>query len=386
MVMVLALFNISGAILIGFQRFKDYAWRISTGYALQFIAVWIGGTFFSLVGILIGLVIGPVVAASILLKGGTEAARSYGLKLHWKEYRWSWPVMRSILNFTVPSQIAGFIATPVLWLVYTILTLKKGFVEVGLFSAAFVFYQAVLFVAQSFSLPALPVLSEIQATADQARFNRALNKNLRASWSITLPICFMGATLGRTIVLLVYGKKYEAAGTMILFTSFSALWSVMFYALSVAVSSLGKMWDILFFNIFWSAIALALSWKWSAAHGSMGVAAAYFMSYLLLVIVTLPYSAWRFGFRFEGILRMVIFSLVTLEVAYVVTFHSSQLASWVLFGLLGPTLIWAEWNWMLDEEDHHFIKSSTLRLTSRFVFKARGGRSKLRADAKTTIH
>lgn len=371
LVLVLAFFNLSGAILIGFQRFKDYAWRISLGYACQLVAVWIGGTLFSLAGILIGLVIGPILGSVILLKGGSNAAREYGLKLHWNAYRWSWPVMRSILNFSIPSQIAGFLATPVLWVVTTILSLKKGFVEVGLFSAAFVFYQAILFIAQSFSAPALPVLSEIRATADQALFNRALNANLRASWSLTLPLCFLAATLGKTIVLLVYGTKYLGAGTMIFFTSFSAFWFVMFCALSVAITSLGKMWDILFFYAFWSAIVTALSWKFSAVYGSMGVAAAYFMSYLLLMMMTFAYSAWRFGFRYKDIGRMSFFSIVSVAIANVIAFHSSRASSWALSAILTPTLIWAEWKLMLNEEDHHFIESSIQSLTAKFFFKNR---------------
>ena len=221
------------------------------------------------------------------------------------------------------------------------------------------------------SLPALPLFSEVQSTADRSRFNRILNRNLRGMWVLTLPLCLIVALLGRTAVTMFFGRVYGEAGSLVLLTSFTALWFVVSNALVISIASIGRMWDIFALNVAWNSIALALAWYWIPRYGSLGLASAYFVSYLAFWTLLRVHTEKRFGWQFVGNLRIMFLTFCTLVAAYLGIRWLDPKLCWGLAAILAPLLAWIEWKWVLGADDRTFLKGLLAEGVSRLTDRAK---------------
>jgi len=359
-VVALSLFSVGTSMLMGFQSFDEYGRALIGQAALQLAAVWVGVAFWGLTGALIGITIGAAAGLGLVMQAGKDAIRKSGLSVRWKE--WSWPVMREILNFSVPAHLSGLVVAPAFWAANTALAVKSGFAEVGLFNVAFVFWQLVLFVPQNLSVPALPFMSEMQATVNWERFSRAVSRNLRAMWAVALPICFICSLLARPVVHFLYGPQYAAAADLVLLITFAALWVVISSAIGYAVASLGKMWEALALNSMWAVTMLGLVLWWVGGRGSKGLAAAYFVSYLLFALVVWQYSERWLGVRYARTAGITLLTMGALVLAYGVSHSLATVGSCLVAALLAPFLIMSEWKWILDENDRNLVRQAVARL------------------------
>jgi O-antigen/teichoic acid export membrane protein len=360
-----SLVQVAGAVLIAFQRFRDYAWRTAAGYGLQLVAAWIGAALFGLLGVLVGLLTGLLGGFFIILAAIRRALRDHKLSLGWGHWKLSWTLMRSILNFSVPAQLSGYVGLPVYWIATTILSRERGFREVGLFSVALAFLQASLFLQRTVSLPSVPMLSEIQATGDWQRFNRVVNGNLRALWALSLPGCFALVLLGKTIVLSFYGPQYLAAARIVFFMTFSGLLYVVTSALQAPLVSLGKMWRVLAVSCAWSAMVLGGAAFWIPKYGALGLGAAYLCGYLLWVLL-LALLLHQVGVRLGANWRIAVLTVGAMLVGSCGALLGLRL-SLLSLAFFGPALAWSEWVFVLSESDRELIKVILRNVKGRAV-------------------
>lgn len=119
-----------------------------------------------------------------------------------------WPLMR----VAAPIGLAGVFGTILFRIDTALLAWFESEVVVGQYGAAFRLFESTLFVSWSVGTAVYPVLSRLSRTTDPpiaSVFDRAV----KLVFALTLPVAVAAATLGGSLVDLLYGPAYSEART-----------------------------------------------------------------------------------------------------------------------------------------------------------------------------
>ena len=191
------------------------------------------------------------------------------VRVRYTRYRWRLDTAywRYLLREGLPVG-AGMVLRRISWYVDTFMLMALSTVgSVGLFSAAYRVIQMVNVIPFTLSVPLFPVLSRL-AIESHAKVFAVYNRAQKIFVLLGLPIGLWIVVLGPQLVVLLFGKEYDAAGptlrimglvAVMLFLNslfvylFSALGKQKFYMTSIAVSllinilldlTLIPLWDI----------------------------------------------------------------------------------------------------------------------------------------------
>jgi O-antigen/teichoic acid export membrane protein len=265
-------------------------------------------------------------------------------------------ILKEIFNFGFPALLAGLLVPPAYWWANTLLARHAGFEEVGLFGVAFALAQLIMLVPSSLSIPAVSFMSETRAAAGQARFSKLVTANLRLMWALALPPCMGCALASGLIVQVCFGQGYVRATGLMFWTSFTALWIVIGTQMGLAITSLGRMWEGFGVNTIWLVMFVGLASWWTTKYGAYGLAAAFFVSYLIFGLVLWQYSKRWLKIRYEGVRGIALLTLGAVGVSYLASSHFGVLISSLMAVFFSLALVWAEWKLVLDNNERNFIK------------------------------
>lgn len=194
-----------------------------------------------------------------------------------------------LLNLAFPAFFSGLVMTPALWITTTRLSVAKGFSEVGLFNICFGLFQMILFLPMAVGMPLIPMIAESYRT-DSERLKRLIRPSLEIVAFVTLLLSAAIGIFARPVIFLLYGPGYlEAARPMTLMAG-AVFFSSLGYVVGHYFSGTGKMWTGMGFNLLWFGVLIGLALWLITGLGVLGLAAAFWISYLLMAIGILIYA------------------------------------------------------------------------------------------------
>jgi O-antigen/teichoic acid export membrane protein len=131
-----------------------------------------------------------------------------------------WAESRVLWTFSTPAFLSAALAGPAIWAANTILVNQPGgYAEMGMYSAASQWRNAISFVPAVVAQFALPLLSNLNGERDATRYGKALRWNLiitaAVSTAVALPVTFAAP-----YIMGLYGKGFQPAA----FDSFRQEW------------------------------------------------------------------------------------------------------------------------------------------------------------------
>ena len=248
---------------------------------LVLLGAWTWGIEGAIWGLAISMLLTVLATRWVVLK---EWQR-FQLRLCWQDAMQEW---RILLHFSLPTFLSGISVGPVIWGCSALLANQPaGYVELGVYSAANQWQQAIQFLPGLLGTALLPVLAEKYGRGDWQGSLSVMWKMVKMVAWIALPLAGLISVLSPWIMR-GYGESFVAgSGALVLSAITAALLATMTPVGSLITAS-GCMWVGFWMNMGWGVIMLATSW-WMVRWGAEGLAAARLVAYLC-------HAGWTFGF------------------------------------------------------------------------------------------
>ena len=225
-----------GTVFRAFERMKFQALVVLTNRILS--------TALALVAVSLGA--GLVVVCATYLAGsagaflfGAIALRRYFPPVDFGEMRRS--VARSLVRTGIPLGFAGVLNTAVFRISAVMLQAIRGPVEVGLYGAAYRFFESLLFVAWSLGNAALPRMARERRGPELGR-TFELTAVLTLAFYLPLAVTFPFAS--NWLVTTLFSDRYEDASSVVGVLTGAALLYALAYSARIAGIALGRTKEI----------------------------------------------------------------------------------------------------------------------------------------------
>ena len=273
------------AVLSGLEAFKTIA-LVNSIRGMISLPLIIGGL---LIGRIQGALWGLVVAACVgwllnQLAIRRECRRNrVTIRYHGASSEW-----RALWSFSIPAFLQSAMVAPVSWVAASFLVSQSGgFAELGLFNAANQLRTLLMFLPQILSGVALPILTSLFTNASRANgkemdlyhlFNQAI------AWPMVAAIL-----LSSRWILRLYGPEFRGGEMAMLLVVGTAGVCVIGQTMGTILWAKGKVWFGLAANTIWALILLLIVWRTVPAMGAIGLALAYLVAYVFLLLIQAIY-------------------------------------------------------------------------------------------------
>ena len=290
---LLILSGINGAqlgVLSGFEAFKSIA-RVSTLTGLLNFPLIVGGALlFGLSGIICGMVLAQAGGCLLNLRALRRQAKRYGIPISYLSCMAEFPLL---WRFSIPAVLAEILISVVGWATATMLVRRpNGYSEMGAFSAANQWFNAVMWVPFMFNGVVLPVLAERVGADDKANTAKLLKMTVKMNAVIVLPLMAIGCLLS-PYIMMSYGKGFRNAWPTLVAVLITAGLLSVELPVGQLITATGRMWLGFSSNIGWGLVFLGttpllLKWGW----GASGLASARLLAYSAHTIFSLTYMVF----------------------------------------------------------------------------------------------
>jgi O-antigen/teichoic acid export membrane protein len=273
------------SIIQGFQQIPLFA-KLTVLQGIASVGCVVALTLlFGLIGTAIGFLAGAVIVSVASVFFGLRALKAHGVRLNLSLDK---TTAKKMLNYGIPSLLAGGLVFPAFWFGNSVLVWYHGFGELGIFGAANSFVAFMLLIPGSIGIATVPLISELNSQ-DPARASVISVKTARAAAMALLPVTVILIALSCWIIPLLFGTQYLKAVIPL------QLMAVVAYIRSVGgvignyFSGTGRMWLNLAFNLLWFLLFIPFSYFLGRRGGANGLAWAYIASYALPLLSVIVY-------------------------------------------------------------------------------------------------
>jgi len=327
-------------ILSGFQAFRALAkinwWTPLLSLPVTVALVWLAG----LRGVILSLIFTALFGAALASLALRREYRSSGIRPNFRE---AWYDRYVLWRFSLPTFLANISYSPVLWAANALLANQpRGYSELGVFNACMQFKWMITGINSVLAAVSLPILSEIYGQNDEGRFARAINLNLRLNWGLAITLGFLILGFSPWLIQL-FGDKFKSGSPVMGLVICSIVVDVACGIVGQTLFSSGRTWYSLGIHLLWGAFLLSAGLMLVPAYGALGLAAAFIISYSMILIGQLLLVSNLFGrTATSNIIPSVIFCcLLILCGLFSVTHITSYLFNIVLIilALLNCTVL-----------------------------------------------
>jgi O-antigen/teichoic acid export membrane protein len=349
--------------LYGFQEFRRYSLAMMLLGALvaagSIVGVWRGG----LPGLMLGgtiayglntLVLLPPIVRACGGWSGADASRVLERA-------------RELAGFAFPAFLGGLFLAPAYWFGNTLLVRSGGAAPSGYFGVANSLAQTIMFVPLTLAVPLLPMMSEVAASGDRARFSAFVARNARMVWCINLPITVGIGIAAPALVGVLYGARYAPALPAFVTLACSNLLVALLSVAGAAFMARRRMWAGFVVNAAWFVTVLALAGP-LATRGQAGLALALLLAYAInipIVLLVLRRHVDLAPLARGGVPVTLITALAAGVIALCLRASLPWVAAVALAAVGAAATALLAWRFVLDAEDRALVTGTLGRALQR---------------------
>jgi O-antigen/teichoic acid export membrane protein len=195
-------------------------------------------------------------------------------------YRRVWEERHVLLGFAIPAAACGMVSSAATWSANVLLVRRSGFTELAIFSAALSLRSVVLFVPALVLRVSTPLLNNLLAARQDAAYRRVFLSITGLNLAIALSAAIILSLAGSRILHL-FGKDFSSAGWLPPILLAAVVLEAFSNNLFQALFTSGRLWRHLAILSFWAVLLLAGAAGVSPRYGASGLAASYFMAWLV---------------------------------------------------------------------------------------------------------
>ncbi len=273
--------------LTGFEAFRPLA-------AASLIRGLITLPVFAL-GILVAGLRGAVVALAVVsalnyFVHALVIARQCRLRRVTVSYHLGREDWRLLWRFSIPVLAAGMSFTPAVWWTNALLARSSGYVQLGLFSAAFQWNTVVLFISGALGNLCLPLLSSILPEKNMAKYVRILLANFVLTTGSALVLA-VPVAIAAPFVMSLYGKSFTQADNVLFLVCLAAVLTAANTSVGHAIWSLDATLPGVLLALMRGLLLVGAAYL-LRSHGALGLAGSYAFMALIQTLVCSGFIWW----------------------------------------------------------------------------------------------
>lgn len=271
--------------LSGFEAFKAIA-KVNLFVGLISFPLLVAGAYF-------GGLNGAVWALSLNLGFNwvlnhfalRKESQRFGVPVTLRGCKSEWSVL---WKFSLPAVLSSALVGPVNWACSALLVNQPdGYGEMGIYSVANQWFAMLLFLPGLLGGVVLPVLSDQLSQKEAMQSKKTMILAIKMNALFVLPLVLL-ASIGSPFIMNLYGESFsEGWPTLVVVLLTAGLLAVQ-TPIGQIIAASGKMWIGFAMNGGW-AIVFVLGTLLLIDHGSLGLATARMVSYIV-------HATWTFGF------------------------------------------------------------------------------------------
>lgn len=230
-------------------------------------------------GAVLGLALG---ATTVVLVGRVllmDELKGRGIAVRYRGCGADW---RILTGFSLPSLMAGLVATPVLWFAMILVARsEQGLAGLGLYNAAYQWHGAMVLIPMILMSVSIPVLVQEWEAGRKERFRAVTLWICGLMLAVCLPAAALTALLSPWIMG-IYGPGFREGWTVLVLLLAAAPLHALAKITSGALLGMNRAWWVLGVNLGWGATVLAVTAWLVPTRGVMGLAIAFLTAYAIL--------------------------------------------------------------------------------------------------------
>jgi O-antigen/teichoic acid export membrane protein len=208
----------------------------------------------------------------------------------------AWAERRLLWTFSTPAFLSGALPGPALWAASALLVNQPGgYAEMGVFSAATQWRNAIAFLPGVLTQLALPLLSNLKGENDVLNFRTVLRWNLTLTAGAALAAA-VPVALGAAHIMRVYGHGFQQGSPVLVLSAATAVICCLNGVVGTAILSAGSVWTGFAFNALWAAVLLTGCYTLIPSHLAIGLAASLLGAYV-------AHTGWQSLYFWRVVLR-----------------------------------------------------------------------------------
>lgn len=275
-------------ILAGLGRFREMAAATVLGAAASVPLLWLGAREGGVLGGIAGQVVATVLSAAFSGAAVVRATRAIGIPLTLRGVTREW---RVLLGYSLPVTLCNALVAPATWATSALIASQPGgHRELGIFTAANQWRNAIVLVATSSGTVLLPLFSRLH---DSGR-TRDLSRTIWSAFATMAGVCAaMGAGFAALapVLMRAYGSEFDGAAQVLAILAATGAVAGALQVVVQAIAGAGRMWLGFLLNLGWAG-ALVLTAAGLRTHGARGLATAHLAAYLVYLAAALGCAAW----------------------------------------------------------------------------------------------
>jgi O-antigen/teichoic acid export membrane protein len=272
--------------LSGFEAFRAIA-NINLISGLLSFPLMVGGVYlYGLQGAVWALVISTALNCLLSHFALNNLIRSNNIPINYIRSAGEWQIL---WKFSLPAFLSGMMVGPVNWICSALLVNQpNGYAEMGIFSAASQWRNAILFLPGVLGQVLVPMLSERIGLKDRPAIRKILFYSMAVNALVLGPIVIAGCFFSPSIMG-AYGKDFGSSwATLIVVLITSGLLAVQMPVGQVIIAS-GQLWLGFLMNIGWAAVTIFATML-ALRKGAFGLAIGQLSGYMIHGIWTIAFA------------------------------------------------------------------------------------------------
>jgi O-antigen/teichoic acid export membrane protein len=245
-----------------------------------------GGAFlYGLPGVIWGAVVAQAAACVLTAHAIHGRARAYRMPISYSSCIREMPVL---WQFSIPAVLAQLLISVVSWVGSAMLVRQpNGYGEMGIFSAANQWFNALLWIPSMLNSVVLPMFAERLGAGDRNNTLKLLKASLTLNALVLVPMIVLGG-LFSPYIMTSYGQAFSTGWPTLVAVLATA--GLLGFNLPVGqlISASGRMWFAFLLNVGWATVFLGVT-ALLLSRGAFGFASARFLAYFSQTALSLAY-------------------------------------------------------------------------------------------------
>lgn len=288
MLFLQALIGAQTGVLAGLEAFRRI-FHITTlagitGAALLVLGAWSKG----LAGAVVATGAGFALTALLNAIGMRRETQRYNIPAH---ARHPWREIGLVWSFSLPAMLSNVSIVIAMWAASVLLVNSpNGYNEMGVYTAAGQWFNAMILIPNLIGQVALPILSERRGAKDTRNFQRLWLGSVAMNLALVVPLFLGGALLSRPIMA-AYGAGFADDHWTLVLTLLAGALHAVLNALAQIFVQANRMWLVSALTLGWSLVFLGAA-AILVDYGAWGLALARVIAFAAHAL-WVGWFAWR---------------------------------------------------------------------------------------------
>ena len=282
-------------------------------------------------------------------------------------FEWDPSLMKRLLKESAPLLFSGYLTLLYYRIDVMMLSMMKGFAEVGYYSVATRLTESLDIIANSLMISLFPLLSKA-FKEDRQQFDRLLSKTFSILLLAGFPLAIGGSLAAQDLVIFLFGKGYARSGVtlgILFWYTFFGFFSTFFVNLLIVC---GKQVVDAWISFFLVLVNIGMNLLWIPSYSYHGAALATVMTEvfgtLAMLIYALKHPLLRLSFPLRELGEALKVNLLFLAALFSIKiFFPLPVLGFVGAGILIYALLLWGMQWVSFEDLKSYLSQGVKALT-----------------------